>query len=185
METKCDIFNKTNTSNDNYMWHKPPPGFKWDKKSEKFFKQTLSSPKFRDQIENFLKYDFKHNYKDIDKACKLVHFMFLDAAKASCKLKTNTVRSSSLKNKRWFDKECSDKRKEVRKIANRKHRDLGNMHLRNEHNTLVKEFKKVCKVKESLFWKSKMEELTNKYHTNVFGMHGSHLIKTYRIKNLL
>ena len=42
------------------------------------------------------------------------------------------------------------------------------MHLRNEHNTLVKEFKKVCKVKESLFWKSKMEELINKYHTNDF-----------------
>ena len=62
----------------------------------------------------------------------------------------------------------TNKRKEVRKIASRKHRDPGNMHLRNEHNTLVKEFEKVCKVKESLFWKCKMEELTNKYHTNDF-----------------
>ena len=42
------------------------------------------------------------------------------------------------------------------------------MHLRNKHSTQVNEFKKVCKVKESLFWKSKMEELTNKYHTNDF-----------------
>ena len=99
---------------------------------------------------------------------KLVHYMFLEAAKASCKLKANKVKSRSLKDKRWFDKECSNKRKEVRKLANRKHRDPGNMHLRNEHNTLVKEFKKVCKVKESLFWKSKMEELTNKYYTNDF-----------------
>ena len=168
LETKCDIFSKTNNSDHNYTWHKLPPGFKWDKKSEKFFKQTLVSPKFRDQIENFLKCDFNHNHKDADKACKLVHSMFLEAAKASCKLKANKVRSRSLKNKRWFDKECSNKRKEVRKLANRKHRDPGNMHLRNEHNTLVKEFKNVCKVKESLFWKSKMGELTNKYHTNDF-----------------
>ena len=40
------------------------------------------------------------------------------------------------------------------------------MQLRNEHNTAVKEFKKICKIKENLFWKSKMEKLTNKYHTN-------------------
>ena len=32
----------------------------------------------------------------------------------------------------------------------------------------MKECNEVYKVKESLFWKSKMEELTNKYHTNDF-----------------
>ena len=66
--------------------------------------------------------------------------MLLEAVKESCILKTNKIRSRSLKNKRWFDKKCSNRRKEVRKLANCKHREPGNMHLRNEHNALVKEF---------------------------------------------
>ena len=36
LETKCDIFTKTNNSDDNYMWHKLPPGFKWDKNPKCF-----------------------------------------------------------------------------------------------------------------------------------------------------
>ena len=93
-------------------------------KIRKVFCTDISLPKkFKDQIENFLTHYFKHNYQDINKACKLVHSMFLEAAKASCKLKTNKGRPRSLKNKRWFDKECSNKRKEVRKLGNRKHRD--------------------------------------------------------------
>ena len=77
--------------------------------------------------------------------------MFLEAAKASCKFKTNKGRPRSLNNNRWFDKECSNKHREVGKPGNRKHRDPGNMQLRNEHNTVVKAFEKIYKIKENLF----------------------------------
>ena len=69
---------------------------------------------------------------------------------------------------KWFDRDCSDKRKQFRPIANLKYKDPKNLSLRAEYNKINKEFKNTCILKENLFWKAGMKALSEKYQTSEF-----------------
>ena len=109
-----------------------------------------------------------HDYKGVENVSDKLSSILLEAAKTSCKYKSKPPKNRNLKNKKWFDRDCSDKRKQFRHIANVKHKDPKNLLLRTEYNKIVKEFKNTCILKENLFWKSRMKALSEKYQTSEF-----------------
>ena len=150
------------------MWTKLSLGFKWNKNSETKFKQVLNTPKFRSIFEKFNKTEFTHDYKGVENASDKLSSILLEAAKTSCKYKSNLPKNRNLKNKKWFDRDCSDKRKQFRHIANLKHKDPKNLSLHAEYNKFNKELKNTCILKENLFWKSRVKALSEKYQTSEF-----------------
>ena len=110
------------------MWTKLLPGFKWNKNSATKFKQVLNTPKFCSIIEKFNKSEFTHDYKGAENASDKLSSILLEAAKTSGRYKSNLPKNRNLKNKKWFDRDCSDKGKQFRHIA-----DLNTKTLRTCH----------------------------------------------------
>ena len=68
-------------------------------------------------------------------------------------------RIKSLSNKKWFDKECCFKRLELRKLANKKHRDPLDTTVREQYHDTLGQYKKLLNSKESDYYNAKFSEL--------------------------
>ena len=62
-------------------------------------------------------------------------------------------------NKKWFDKECRLKQHEVRKLANKKHRDPTNTNTRIAYHSALKTYKETLEIKKNQFQNEKLIEL--------------------------
>ena len=83
-------------------------------------------------------------------------------AKRCLKIKTTKKRRHKISfNKKWFDKECRLKRHELRKLANKKHRDPLNFTLREEYHTVLRQHKDLVNHKKNEFVNSRLLELEN------------------------
>ena len=82
--------------------------------------------------------DIHYDKDGINKCVSEFEDILFDVAKNSLKIKKKKHRPklSNKANKIWFDTECEFKRRQLRKLANQKHKDPGNVRLRDAyHNT--------------------------------------------------
>ena len=91
-----EVISQTNAKS-TYVWTKLLPGFKWNKNSETKFKQVVNIPKFCSIIEKFNKTEFTHDYKGVENASDKLSTILLEAAKTSCKYKSNLPKNRNLK----------------------------------------------------------------------------------------
>ena len=84
--------------------------------------------------------------------------IIIEASKRSLKIRKKKVRRklSNVTNKKWFDKECRIRRHEVRKLANQKHKDAGNIDLRNAYHSTLKTYKETLEIKKNNFHQEKI-----------------------------
>ena len=91
-----------------------------------------------------------------------VETIFTTTAKRCLKIKTTKKRRHKISfNKKWFDKECRLKRHELRKLANKKHRDPLNFTLREEYHTVLRQYKDLLNHKKNEFVNYRLLELEN------------------------
>ena len=72
-----------------------------------------------------------------------VETIFITTAKRCLKIKTTKKMTTKniFQQKKWFGKECRLTRHELRKLANKKHRDLLNITLREDYLTVLRQYK--------------------------------------------
>ena len=90
-----EVISQTNAKS-TYVWTKLLPGFKWNKNSETKFRQVLNTPKFCSIIEKFNKTEFAHDYKGVENASDKLSSILLEAAKTSCKYKSDLPKNRNL-----------------------------------------------------------------------------------------
>jgi hypothetical protein len=88
-----------------------PCTFKWDNMSIVNFQAALARADITKKVNDFLKLKVSDVETTIDKSVNNVTNILLDAASISLKMKSKNVKSRS--NKKWYDKELTDLKKEV------------------------------------------------------------------------
>ena len=86
----------------------------------------------------------------------------MTAAKQSLRLKVQKPHFKNDRNilkKKWFDKECNQKRVQLRPLSNAKHRDPLNLSIRMEYHTCLKEYKVLLNHKKYLLQLKTLEQL--------------------------
>ena len=68
-------------------------------------------------------------------------------------------RTKATANKKWFDRECSLKRHELRRVSNQKHRDPFNSELREKFHKTLTDYKKLLDSKRRAFQTEKCQKL--------------------------
>ena len=84
------------------------------------------------------------------------------------------------KSKKWFDIECGDIQKEIRKLGRESHVIPNNNLLPEKYHLKLKEFKKTCKSKKYFFFRDSLNEIEETQ--NCFGKNGESLANTKKQK---
>ena len=87
--------------------------------------------------------------------------LYIKTATATLQPKIQKVKKikKRKKSKKWFDNECRDIQKEVRKLGKERHVTPNNNLLLEKYHLKLKEFKKTCKFKKSLFFRESLNEI--------------------------
>lgn len=81
-------------------------------------------------------------------------------------------------NNKWFDTECKNLRKTVRKLSNEKHRDLDDHNLRCQYEATLKQYKYTLKTKKEQHSKNQLCEIEESLESNQFWEKWNNLNKT-------
>ena len=141
--------------------HKLPFQFVWSDNSKNEFKKAFESNDIQQKYKNFLNTDFTNEPNGASKCATELENIITLASKKSLKIKKkkNRPKINNVTNKKWFDKECRIKRHELRKLANKKHRDPTNLQLREAYHTMLKTYKETLQMKKNKFHEDKIDEI--------------------------
>ena len=135
-----------------------PKQFIWENESPQKFRATLQTKHIQRMINEFL--DDTVPSENVMTSLDAVETIFTTTAKRCLKIKTTKKRRHKISvNKKWFDKECCLKRQELRKLANKKHRDPLNFTLKEEYHTVLIQYKDLLNQKKNEFVNSRFLEL--------------------------
>ena len=115
-----------------------PKQFLWKNDSAQKFKDVLRSPRIQTLIRDYITGDTFN--KNTELSIEKVENILITMAKCCLRIRAGKTRKriKPLSNKKCFDKECRLKRHELRKLANKKHRDPLNTTIREQyHDTLA------------------------------------------------
>lgn len=140
---------------DNYEWVKINNKFKWDCTKSESFKNYL------EQLEVEIgEIKQRHEAGLIESTGKYIQNIYIKAAKNILETKPIPNYSKFNKNsKKWFDKDCDVLKKQTRKIGREKHKEPGNIFLREKYREKLKEYKRTCTSKRSSFWQNKFDHI--------------------------
>ena len=93
---------------------------------------------------------------------KQIQQLYIKTASGTLQEKRNKVSKNwekKKKSKKWFDPECGDIQKEVRKLGRESHVIPNSNLLREKYHLKLKEFKKTCKSKKYFFFRDSLNEI--------------------------
>lgn len=98
--------------------------------------------------------------ENAEKSLEKVESILITTAKCCLKIKTGKTRRriKLSSNKKWFDKECRLKRHELRKLANKKHRDPLNPIISKQYHDTLMQYKKLLISKKNDYYNAKISE---------------------------
>ena len=76
-----------------------------------------------------------------------------------CRICNPTKPKKLSRSKKWFDKDCMNLKKDVRKLGRQKSKEPTNLVLREKYCVKLKQFRKNCKNKRYHFWQKQFNEL--------------------------
>ena len=97
---------------------------------------------------------------------KKIQELYFNTAKKSLKQKhkkseKNWNKGRKKNSKKWFDNECHEMKKKMRRAGREKHKNPGECILRTRYHEKLKVFKKQCRSKRNQFWNKTLEEIEN------------------------
>ena len=148
---------KRDPENDTYAWKPRGALFKWDKKRKNNFVNKLkNSLKEIGDIQQRIDAGLVHS------TGKQIQQLFIKTATAILQEKNKKVSKNwkkRKKSKKWFDNECRDFQKVVRKLGKEKHATPNSNLLLEKYHLKLKEFKKTCKSKKHFFFRESLNEI--------------------------
>ena len=128
----------------------------------------MKSPEIQAKLNQLINSNFSNDINGVNSCVNEFQNIIIEASKRSLKIRKKKVRRelSNVTNKKWFDKECRIRRHEVRKLANQKHKDPGNIDLRNAYHSTLKTYKETLEIKKNNFHQEKINELEKATENN-------------------
>ena len=152
------------SSNSTFQWKKGP-NFSIGKKClPEAYKAALHNPKVRKKIENFLMRKFPENSDGVNQAYNKLTEIMCKAAKLSLTTKRHVKKYKHPpppppQEKGLIRSVRKQARISFKKSANAANRDPSDFTLVQESSEKLKEFKKICKVKQNEYWEKKNDKL--------------------------
>ena len=88
--------------------------FRWAPNSEQEFEKAVVHPQIQAQLDSFLDTPHAHSNEGIDNAVAKINQIFMTTAHES-QLKKSSHKPQKQNENNWFDRECQEKRKLLRK----------------------------------------------------------------------
>ena len=141
-----------------------PKFVKWN--SPKEYLDALNSPHYRSKNENVTSAIFPENREGIEQANKILTDIICGAPKV--RLPTKRIKKyKTHKPKKWFNKDCQKARKLFKQAASKDNMLPSEPCYTKEKTVKLKEFKKICKIRQKKFWDNRTDEL-NENKNNKF-----------------
>jgi exonuclease III len=145
---------------DEYNWVKPLQKYIWDPSSAQYFHDFIENSRAKlDEIQQRIEAGL------IESSAEKIKELFIITAdnilKKKPELKAKKHKGNS---KKWFNRECLDLKKEVRKIGRDKHKDPLNEFLRDKYRKKLREFKRQCHNSRKSFWDEKFDFIEKTLH---------------------
>ena len=135
---------------DNYDWETLPNNFIWDDTLKSSFSTSLGNnleilSDIKQRIEAGL----------IRSTGEKIQNLFIQTANKVLKqnhVKIKKTNNTAQNKKKWFDKECNNLKREVRKLGRHKGKDPRNNLLREKYHEKLGQYKRTCNSKKFKFW---------------------------------
>ena len=144
-----------------------PSQFKWNETSKEKFISALQSTDVSQMIFEFGLLNLEEIgdvNESVDKFVKIIE----TAAKKSLQLTNSKKKAKKRHSQIWFDEECSDVRKRLRHISNKKHNNPLDEKTKLEYLSIRRQFKCLLRRKKQNHKDSKIDELINTRNPNQF-----------------
>jgi hypothetical protein len=134
-----------------------PTRYKWDNSSVAHFQNYFTHPIIQRDIKSFLNKTIQLNEIDINEATNDIHNIFNKVAKFSLQKKARSKKHTD--NKKWFDSDLWQKRKQLFGKATLLSRYPNNPIIRGSYFKLRKEYAKLRKYKKRQFTQNFLDKL--------------------------
>ena len=153
-------------SNATKLFNLPKP-FSWNSDSNDKFISSLQSNQVKSLLIDFELTSFECNKLGVNKAVTMFNNIIETAAKTSLQITRPKNRKSKI-SKVWFDNDCKILRKQLKKTANRLHKNPVDISIRSEYHTITKQYKHLLKYKKKMFDNKIVESLIKEKNTKRF-----------------
>ena len=157
----------TSTHTQSSKLFKLPQSYRWAENSKEHFQKAIGTPKIQTLLDTFLETTYTHSKEGINQAVKNINYIFGKTAKIS-ELKISRNKQIKNKDDNWFDTECQNIRKQLRKLSNQKHRDALNPDLRLSYCETLKHYKRTLRTKKALYTQKQLTLIEESLNTNTF-----------------
>ena len=149
--------------------HRAEQPYRWGENSKEQYQQAFCNDGVKALINTFITKFYTSNKDGVNLAVKDINIIF-DRLAVLANLKKSKIyeRKNSISNKKWFDKECKDLRRNLRKLSNQKHRDPNNNELRQKYWETHKEYNYIIRAKKTQHIKHQLNEMEEAIDSNKF-----------------
>lgn len=141
--------------------------FRWKPDSVGKYQEALENQQIQSLIHLFLSEMFPHNNIGVNFAVNKINSIFHHLALLS-NLKISEQKHKQINNNKWFDIECKNLRKTLRRLSNQKHRDPDNQNIRLQYDDVLKQYKYTLKTKKEQHTKNQLCEIEESLESNRF-----------------
>jgi len=144
------------------------PGYRWATDSGDKLIMAFKSPDLMNDISIYDQTQYVPTKNGVNKATDDINTIFHKAAIRAdlIKQKHKPIRRQNVE--KWFDKECKTIRKDLRNIANEKHRQPNNPALRIRYNDILNKYKCTIRNKKQNYTHRKLEDIENAINQDQF-----------------
>ena len=148
--------------------YKLHPTYRWAPDSGEKFIMALNSPDLMNDISKYDQNQYAPTRDSVNKAIDNINMIFHKAAIKADLIKHKRKPIKGQNTEKWFDQECKTIRKDLRKIANEKHRQPKNPALRTRYNDILNKYKSTIRKKKNMYAQMKLEDIENAINQNQF-----------------
>ena len=142
--------------------------YKWKGHSIEEYQNAIRQIKVQSRLDQFLKRTFQKNKESVDSAVETINNIFdLTASLANLKIQNRRARKNN-ENDKWYDNDCKNLRKELRKLSNQKHRDPDNENTRLQYWEKLKQYKNTVRQKRDQHTRNQLQIIEDSIQTNSF-----------------
>ena len=144
------------------------PTYRWVPESEDKLIMALNSPELMSDISVYHQKQFASSRDGVNRATNDIIAIFHKAAIKADLIKHKRKPVKRQNREKWFDQDCKNIRKDLRKLANEKHRQPNNLDLRTRYYEMLSKYKHTIRKKKQNYTHKKLDDIENAINQNQF-----------------
>ncbi|XDV43935.1 hypothetical protein PO909_012319 [Leuciscus waleckii] len=149
--------------------------YRWAQNSTEKYLTAFDHPQVGLLMDNFMNYDYPHNEDGVNLAVENINYIFDYLATISNLKTTKKNHKQKQKNEKWFDSDCKRKKKNLRQLANQKHRQPDDSDLRLHYCEELKTYKNTLRKKKEQYIQNQLKTIEDSVQSNSFWDNWNHL----------